>query len=69
MESYRTLSNLKNLKKKKHRARGQILNDFKAYQKNYSNPGLPWWLSGKESPCQCRRNMVLIPDLGRFHML
>ena len=18
--------------------------------------GLPWWLSGKESPCQCKRN-------------
>ena len=22
---------------------------------NYRAPGLPWWLSGKESACQCRR--------------
>ena len=29
--------------------------------------GLPWWLSGKESACQCRR-MGLIPDPGIFHM-
>ena len=26
--------------------------------------GLPWWLSGKESTCQCR-DMGLIPWLGR----
>ena len=29
---------------------------------------LPWWLSGKESACQCR-TMGLIPDLGRSHVL
>ena len=29
--------------------------------------GLPWWLSGKESTCQCRsvRDAGLIPGLGR----
>ena len=26
--------------------------------------GLPWWLSGKESTCQCR-DVALIPWLGR----
>ena len=25
---------------------------------------LPWWLSGKESSCQCR-NTGSVPDLGR----
>ena len=29
--------------------------------------GLPWWLSGKESTCQCRRHGS-IPELGRSHM-
>ena len=28
---------------------------------------LPWWLSGKESTCQCKRHGS-IPDLGRFHV-
>ena len=27
-------------------------------------PGFPWWLSGKESACQCRKH-GLIPRLGR----
>ena len=29
--------------------------------------GLPWWLSGKESACQCRRcgDTGSIPGLGR----
>ena len=27
---------------------------------------LPWWLSCKESICQCKRHRVLIPGLGRF---
>ena len=26
--------------------------------------GLPWWISGKESTCQCRRHS-LVPGLGR----
>ena len=30
--------------------------------------GLPWWLSGKESTCQCRRRGS-IPDWERPHML
>ena len=31
--------------------------------------GLPWWLSGKEDQCQCRRHrrQGLIPGLGRSH--
>ena len=29
--------------------------------------GLSWWLSGKESTCQCRRHGS-IPGLGRSHM-
>ena len=29
--------------------------------------GLPWWLSGKESACGCRR-YGSIPDLGGSHM-
>jgi len=28
-------------------------------------PGLSWWLSGKESACQCRRCMGSVPGLGR----
>ena len=27
--------------------------------------GLPWWLSGKETICQCRRHAGSIPGLGR----
>ena len=27
--------------------------------------GIPWWLSGKESSCQCRNPLSLIPGLGR----
>ena len=29
--------------------------------------GLPWWLIGKESACQCRRHGF--PGLGRSHIL
>ena len=29
---------------------------------------LPWWLSGKESACQCRRHLFY-PWLGRSHVL
>ena len=29
--------------------------------------GLLWWLSDKESTCQCRRH-ALVPGLGRSHM-
>ena len=28
-----------------------IINHIRVYA-----PGLPWWLSGKESACQCRRH-------------
>ena len=28
---------------------------------NFSRNGLPWWLSGKESTCQCRRHGSQIP--------
>ena len=34
------------------------------WKPNYFCSGLPWWLSGKESACQCRRP-VLIPGLER----
>ena len=30
------------------------------------NVQLPWWLNGKESACQCRRDGL---DLGRSHVL
>ena len=30
----------------------------------YSLSGLPWWLSGKESTCQCRRHRS-VPRSGR----
>ena len=34
-----------------------------------SHQGLPWWLTGKESTCQCR-DTGSIPDLqGRSHIL
>ena len=33
-------------------------------RRNYSKKGLPWWLSGKESACQCRRQGS-IPGLER----
>ena len=36
---------------------------FKKLIKN--NLGLPWWLSGKESACQCREHKLLECDLGR----
>ena len=26
------------------------------FTQNYRAPGLPWWLSGKEPACQCRRS-------------
>ena len=33
----------------------RMQNQKKKKKKN-AGPGLPWWLSGKESPCQCRRH-------------
>ena len=30
---------------------GQFLEEFKRW-----HPGLPWWLSGKDSACRCRRH-------------
>ena len=31
--------------------------------------GLPQWLSGKESACQCRRCKTQVPSLGQKHPL
>ena len=41
--------------KARPRGGGQLLQDFGS-QHNTCAAGLPWWLSGKESTCHCRRH-------------
>ena len=48
-----------------HNVLGSLKFFFFLLLNNYR--GLPWWLSGKESACQCRRHQFN-PDLGRSHM-
>ena len=64
--------NLGEKKKRKEEtieARGKWYNSFKCWKKRPTrNPGLPWWLGGKESTCP-HRSHRLHPDPGRPHML
>ena len=43
-----------------------VENHWIIYSQPYINTGLPWWLSGKEPTCQCRRHR-LDPRVRKMH--
>ena len=39
----------------------------KTYHQKQTKPGLPWWYSGEESTCQCRRTGSILGQGTRSH--